>query len=69
MPKPPDLSGGVAGPGHGRGDGERKGLERPAAEGDSPVRAALPPPTGIPSRAGHVKPRPNPGGPPPKAEH
>ena len=50
-------------------NGQGNGLERPAAGGDSPVPEARTGPIRIPSRTGHVKPRPNQGGPPPKAEH
>ena len=53
----------------GGGGRERERLESRAAEGDSPVREAPSARAGIPSRAGHVKPRPNPEGPPSKAEH
>ena len=52
-----------------RRQGERSRLERRAAEGDSPVREAGPSGGRIPSRAGHVKPRPNPWGPSHKAEY
>jgi hypothetical protein len=46
------------------------GMEGPAAEGNSPVREGAPPARARnPSRAGHVEPGPNPGGPPSKAEH
>ena len=69
MPKPADSSAGVAGFLVGEGESERKGLERPAAEGDSPVREAGLPAVEHPSRAGHVKPRPNPWGPSHKAEY
>ena len=69
MPKPADSSAGVAGFLVGEGESERKGLERPAIEGDSPVREAGPPAVEHPSRAGHVKPRPNPWGPSHKAEY
>ena len=44
-------------------------MEGPAAAGDSPVREAPSPRQEIPSRAGHVKPGANLGGPPSKAEH
>ena len=51
MPKPADSSAGVAGFLVGEGESERKGLERPAIEGDSPVREAGPPAVEHPSRA------------------
>ena len=54
---------------YGMKDGERKRLERRATAGDSPFREALLFPAGLPSRAGHVKPRLNPEGPPSKAEY
>ena len=44
-------------------------MERPAIEGESPVNEIWMEPKGIPSRAGHVKPCLNPGGPPPKAKY
>ena len=45
-------------------------MEGPAAEGNSPVReGALPALAAVPSRPGHVKPGPKPGGPPSNAEH
>ena len=44
-------------------------LESSARAGDSPVREIEAGPRGIPSRTGHVKPCPNPGGPPPKAKY
>ena len=44
-------------------------LESGAVAGDSPLSEAPFPPTGIPSRTGHVKPRLNPEGPPSKAEY
>ena len=44
-------------------------MERPAIQGDSPVPLDFIGPSGIPSRTGHVKPRPNLGGPPSKAKH
>ena len=49
--------------------GERNALESAAAQGDSPVREPTGRPGGILSRAGHVKPRPNPRGPPRKAKY
>lgn len=52
-----------------KGRGEANGLERPAVQGDSPVADSPRPSGGIPSKAGHVKPCLNPGGPPPKAKH
>ena len=69
MPKPEGLLSGVAGPRHGTGKRERKLLERSATAGDSPVREAVFQPMGIPSKAGHVKPRLNPEGPPSKAKY
>ena len=69
MPKPADSSAGVAGFLAGEDRSERKGLERPAIEGDSPVREAKFLAVEHPSRAGHVKPRPNPWGPSHKAEY
>ena len=50
-------------------DGEPNGLESPTIAGDSPVSETLKKPRGIPSKAGHVKPCLNPGGPPPKAKY
>ena len=47
----------------------RRGLERPIKEGNDPVGERLMQPSGIPSTAGHVKPRGNLGGPPPKAKY
>ena len=44
-------------------------MERPAAQGDSAVPLNFTWPSGIPSRTGHVKPRPKLGGPPSKAKH
>ena len=44
-------------------------LESWTIEGESPVCEILKEPTGIPSRAEHVKLRLNPGGPPPKAKY
>ena len=48
----------------------RSGMERPAREGDSPVDERydgfL---SGLPSTAGHVESRGNPGGPSPKAKY
>ena len=45
-------------------------MERPAEEGESPVRGSRRPRAiQFPSRAGHVKPGPKLGGPPSKAEH
>ena len=44
-------------------------MESPAAQGESPVAESPERPSGIPSKAGHVKPRPNPGGPPSKAKY
>ena len=52
---------------HGRGQAKR--LESRATAGESPLAEVPTRPTGIPSRAEHVKLRPNPGGPPSKAEH
>ena len=54
---------------HGGDGGEGKHLERRATAGVSPFPEAPVPPAGIPSRAGHVKPRLNPEGPPSKAEY
>ena len=48
---------------------KRRGLERPAKEGKSPVIESLFPPRRIPSSAGHVKPRMNPAGPSAKAKY
>ena len=45
------------------------GLESPAAQGESPVTENPTQPSGIPSKAGHVKPCLNPGGPPSKAKY
>jgi len=50
-------------------NGQGNGLERPAAGGESPVPEARTRPICIPSTTGHVKPRRNLGGPPPKAKH
>ena len=47
----------------------RRGLERPIKEGNDPVGESLSQPSGIPSTAGHEKPRGNQGGPPPKAKY
>ena len=44
-------------------------LGKPAEEGESPVSEGEAKPSGIPSRTEHVKLRPNPGGPSPKAEY
>ena len=60
---------GVAGLGHGTGKARRTQLESWAAAGDSPIAESPTGPTRIPSRAEHVKLRPNPGGPPSKAEY
>ena len=50
--------------------GERNGMGGPAAAGDSPVREPRPDgATRSLSRAGHVKPGPNLGGPPSKPEY
>ena len=49
--------------------GQAKQLESCATAGESPLAEGPTGPTGIPSRAEHVKLRPNPGGPPSKAEH
>lgn len=72
-PAPPGLWDGDVGgpppPGAAR-EGEPNGMGRPAAQGEGPVGAphrADPEP--VPSRAGHVKPGPNLGGPPSKPEH
>ena len=69
MPKPGSLLLGVAGPRHGKSFRQENGLEKPAEEGESPVSEGEAKPSGIPSRTEHVKLRPNPGGPSPKAEH
>ena len=45
------------------------GLERPAAEGESPVAESLAQSSRILSKAGHVKPCLNLGGPPSKPKH
>lgn len=46
------------------------GLERPAAEGESPVGENVRISSGrLPSKAGHVEARSNPGGPSPKAKY
>ena len=50
-------------------DLQGNGLERPAKGGDSPVPEATLDIGGIPSRAGHVKPCLNLGGPPSKAKY
>ena len=63
------MPGGVAGPPFGLVPGERDTLESVAAAGDSPLRGARAWPGRIPSRPGHVKPRPNPWGPSHKAEY
>ena len=47
----------------------RRGLERPAKEGKSPVIENVDPPRRIPSSAGHVKPRMNLAGPSAKAKY
>lgn len=47
----------------------RSGLERPGTEGKTPVGEKLIGPERIPSTTGHVEPRGNPGGPPPKAKY
>ena len=52
-----------------KGPVKRRGLERPAKEGKSPVIESLFPPRRIPSSAGHVKPRMNPAGPSAKAKY
>ena len=52
-----------------KGQIRRRGLERPAKEGNSPVAESLDSPRRILSSAGHVKPRVNPGGPSPKAKY
>ena len=44
-------------------------MERPAAEGESPLAESDEPPVVIPSSAGHGKPGVNLGGPPPKAKY
>ena len=44
-------------------------LERPARDGDSPVRERVSPPEEYPSTAGHVKSGGNLGGPSPKAKY
>ena len=61
----------VRGRGTGTWNGEGQGnrLESLATGGESPVPEVRSRPTGIPSRAEHVKLRPNPGGPPSKAKH
>ena len=64
-----DLSTGVVGPETCQLTGGGNGLERPAAQGDSPVPPNPEAAIRCLSRAGHVKPCPNPGGPPPKPEH
>ena len=50
-------------------EGERNALERAAAAGESPLRAAFPDCSGILSRAGHVQSRLNLPGPSGKAEY
>ena len=47
----------------------RRGLERPGTEGNTPVDEKANGSESIPSTTGHVKPRGNPGGPPPKAKY
>ena len=47
----------------------RRGLERPAIEGKSPVAKSRETPRRILSTAGHVKPRRNPAGPSAKAKY
>ncbi len=59
-----DVSHGVT-----KEQGRRRGLERPAKEGKSPVIESLFPPRRIPSSAGHVKPRMNLPGPSGKAKY
>ena len=44
-------------------------MERPAADGESPVAENDQPLVVIPSSTGHEKPGVNPGGPPPKAKY
>ena len=63
------LHAGVAGPGRGSGEDRRTWLESQATAGESPLAEIPTGPTGIPSRAEHVKLRLNPGGPPSKAEY
>lgn len=50
-------------------DGRRRGLERPARQGESPVAKIIFSPRRIPSSAGHVKPRMNLPGPSGKAKY
>ncbi len=59
---------GAAAPGAGPA-GEPNGMGRPAAAGDSPYANIPDGATRSLSRAGHVKPGPNPGGPPSKPEY
>ena len=47
----------------------RRGLERPGTEGNTPVGEKADGEESIPSTTGHVKPRGNLGGPPPKAKY
>ena len=47
----------------------RIGLERPIREGNNPVGERVKRAGGIPSTAGHEKPRGKQGGPPPKAKY
>ena len=60
---------GVVGPRAGCSRANRNGLERPAAGGDSPVRASPAARLRYLSRAGHVQSCPNPRGPSRKAKY
>ena len=68
-PKPAGLPAGVAGPGHGKGGASRGRWKAAPQRVKAPSAKRAPLPTVTPSRAGHVKPRLNPEGPPSKAEH
>jgi hypothetical protein len=60
---------GVVGLRYGTSTDRRRSLERTAKEGDSPVFEIRRGPRSIPSTAGHVQSRGNPGGPPSKAKY
>ena len=60
---------GVVGPAIWNQKSSRRPLERGAKQGDSPVSERLKKPSWHLSRAGHVKPGLNLGGPPPKAKY
>lgn len=68
-PKPEDLFSGVAGPIITSANSQRNLLERRAIQGDSPVREKMKQVDWYLSRAGHVKPGLNQGGPPSKAKY